>query len=340
VNELAVIFGLEGPKLSAGERAFFRDSDPWAFILFARNIESPGQVKRLTDDLRDVVGRDCLIFVDQEGGRVARFRPPHWRPYPSMALLAQDYDTQPSLARRAVYLHHRLIADDLRAMGVTANCAPVLDIPRPDADPIISDRAFGNNPNIVIDLGHAAMAGLMEGGVAPVIKHIPGHGRAKVDSHKALPKIRTNFSDMRKTDFAPFKALNSAPMAMTAHAIYEAVDKQTPVTLSTRALPIIIRTEIGFHGLLMSDDLDMRALSGHLTHRTERALKAGCDVALQCSGNMPDMVDVAKGAARLDGVSKRRADIALLSAEHVDEFDREDAEAEFDGMLGQWQAVA
>ncbi len=333
MSERAVIFGLEGSRLTAAEKSFFRSTDPWAFILFARNIETPGQVLALTQALRDCVGRDCLIFIDQEGGRVQRLRPPHWPSYPSAAQLAQGYDANKAARRRAVFLHHRLIADDLRSVGVMADCAPVLDIPQPGADAIISDRAFGAHAAQVIDLAHAAMAGLMAGGVAPVIKHIPGHGRAMVDSHLELPKIETDLDVLSATDFKPFKALRDAPMAMTAHIVYEAVDQKAALTLSKGAIHTIIRDDIGFDGLLMSDDLEMKALSGDLTRKTEQALAAGCDIALQCSGNMAAMKKVAAGAGILMGRAKMRADIAASCAHGSDDFDRGAAWAEFASLV-------
>ncbi|WP_371397898.1 beta-N-acetylhexosaminidase [Fretibacter rubidus] len=333
---MASIFGLAGPKLTAGERAFFRDASPWGFILFARNIETPAQVARLCADIRDTVGRHAMIFIDQEGGRVRRMRPPYWRDYPAAAVLADIYRNNKSDGLMACYLHHRLMADDLRTAGLNADCAPVLDLPVDGADPIISDRAFGNSTASIIDMAHAAMAGLMVGGVAPVIKHIPGHGRATVDSHKALPRITEPELQLRLTDFMPFTALSDAPMAMTAHAVFDCVDDTVPLTLSTAAIDHIVRGVIGFDGLLMSDDLDMKALSGGLTAKTERALAAGCDIALQCSGVLPAMVKVAKGAKTLTGDARRRADIADYSALYADEFDRTSAEIAFDALLIQY----
>lgn len=338
MSELAVILGLSGPKLSDAERIFFRDANPWAFILFSRNIENPEQLLRLTSDLRAAVGRDCLIFVDQEGGRVQRLTAPHWRKYPSGAVFSQLYTQSPKLGMRAAYLSYRLIADDLRRVGITADCAPVLDLPQGDADPIISDRAFGEQTDKIIDIAHAVMAGLMSGGVAPVIKHIPGHGRAKVDSHKALPSIETSREELEKTDFIPFRVLSDAPMAMTAHAVYDC-SSRSALTVSKKSLTELVRGAIGFNGLLMSDDLDMKALKGGLTRRTERALAAGCDVALQCSGQLIDMVQVAKGAVILSGRAKRRAIVSELCAEHITEFDRVEALREFDTILSGQFAV-
>lgn len=340
MSELAVIFGLEGPRLTAGEKAFFRDANPWAFILFGRNIETPDQVKRLTDEIKACTAHDPLIFVDQEGGRVQRFRPPHWPDYPSGADLSVGYEAHRPSRRRAVYLHHRLIADDLRAIGLNANCAPVLDIPLPEANAIISDRAFGTIADQVIDLTHAAMSGMMNGGIAPVIKHIPGHGRAMVDSHLALPRVGESLEFLGQSDFRPFQALRDAPMAMTAHIVYEAVDSNLPLTLSSEAIETVVRDGIGFDGLLMSDDLDMKALSGTLLQKTRGALAAGCDIALHCSGNMPDMVKVAKGAHRLSGKAKYRADMARLCAVDIDPFDRKAAWDELVSLVPSMKAAA
>ena len=334
MNELAVIFGLSGPKLTAAERVFFRDANPWGFILFSRNVESPSQIQRLTSELCEAVGRKCLIFIDQEGGRVQRLRAPHWRKYPSGAAFQHLYAKEKWLGRRAAFLSYRLIADDLRKVGITANCAPVLDLPQKSADPIISDRAFGVQPMPIIDIAHAAMAGLMSGGVAPVIKHIPGHGRATVDSHKALPHINASRQLLEKTDFIPFRALADAPMAMTAHAVYEC-NSRSAVTVSKKSLTELVRAAIGFNGLVMTDDLDMKALKGNLTRNTERSLAAGCDIALQCSGKLPAMVEVAKGAKILEGRSKRRSVVAEYCAEHITPFDRAAAENEFDTLLSE-----
>lgn len=333
MGPMAAILGLSGPRLNANERAFFRDADPWAFILFARNIETPAQVRSLCAELRDCVGREALVFVDQEGGRVQRLEAPHWRAFPTGATYAQLHARDAAAGRRASYLGHRLIADDLRAVGITADCAPVLDLPQPGADPIISDRALGDTVERVVDLAHAAMAGLMAGGVAPVIKHIPGHGRASVDSHKALPTIDAPADVLRRTDFQPFRRLAHAPMAMTAHAVFSAFGDM-PVTMSRKAIIEIVRARIGFDGLLMSDDLDMKALKGNdLAAKTRDCLAAGCDVALQCSGKLSDMVRVAKGGTLLEGRALERARVAEFCAAAPSDFDRDSAEAEFDALL-------
>lgn len=338
MSPLATIFGLSGPRLSSGEKAFFRDANPWGFILFARNVETPDQVRALCASLRECVGRDALIFIDQEGGRVRRLRPPYWPEYPSAQKLAQVYNYDRTKGLRACYLHHRLMAYDLRTIGITADCAPVLDLPIEGADPIISDRAFGEDTRSIISMAHAAMAGLVSGGVAPVIKHIPGHGRATVDSHKALPRINAKKMQLKTTDFLPFAALHDAPMAMTAHAVFECSDAKNPVTTSKKALSELIRDDIGFDGLLMSDDLDMRALHtgsmrGNLTALTRKSLAAGCDIALQCSGKLPDMVKVAKGAKVLRGKAYERAFIADHCAAREKKFGAQAARAEYEALL-------
>jgi len=331
---LSCIIGLSGKRLMKSESLFLRDANPWGVILFARNIKDPDQLRRLTSDIRGAMGRDTLIFVDQEGGRVQRLTSPHWRRFPSGDYYASIYRRDKVIGLRTCYLGYRLIADDLRSVGITADCAPVLDLPQPNADPIISDRALGNDVQSIVDMGHAAMSGLMSGGVAPVIKHIPGHGRATVDSHKALPKINASRKTLEKSDFLPFRKLSDAPMAMTAHAVYTH-NSRSAVTTSRKSLTELIRAAIGFDGLLMSDDLDMKALTGGLTRKTQRALNAGCDVALQCSGLLADSVKVAMGSEALSGRSLGRAMIADSCSDYVTEFDRISAEAEFNEYLRQ-----
>ena len=334
---LSCIIGLSGKRLLKSESVFLRDANPWGVILFARNVESPDQLRKLTADIRNAMGRNTLIFIDQEGGRVQRLRAPHWRAFPSGDNYARIYRRDREEGLRACYLGHRLIADDLRAVGITSDCAPVLDLPQPGSDPIISDRALGNSVEDIVDMAHAAMAGLMSGGVAPVVKHIPGHGRAIVDSHKALPKIDADRATLENSDFLPFRKLHDAPMAMTAHAVYTH-NSRSAVTISRKSLTELIRAAIGFDGLLMTDDLDMKALTGDLTKKTERALKAGCDIALQCSGRLADSVKVAKGAQVLSGRAFERAMIADNCADHITAFDRAAAEAEFDALMASGSA--
>ena len=338
MTPLAVILGCSGPVLTQQERDFFREANPWAFILFSRNVDTPAQVTKLCADLRDAVGRDCLIFVDQEGGRVQRLKAPHWNAYPSGAKFAALYERDRRKGLEACYLSYRLIADDLCTVGITADCAPVMDLPQPDADPIISDRAFGTQTSQIIDLAHAAMAGLMIGGVAPVIKHMPGHGRATVDSHKALPKISTSLKTLSQTDFVPFESLKDAPMAMTAHAVYDCASPDA-VTICKTSFKHLIRDAIGYDGLVMTDDLDMKALTGDLVSKTEASLAAGCDIALQCSGQLPAMVQVAKGGKALSGKALERAKIAQLCAASPRDFSREAAQARLSALMDEVAAV-
>jgi len=330
---LAVILGCSGEHLTASERDFFAGADPLGFILFRRNCGSPDQLRDLVDSLRGCVGRDdAPILIDQEGGRVARLRPPHWRRYPSAARLASLPD--PSAAE-AARLGARLIADDLARIGITVNCLPVLDLPTSGADPIIGDRAYGEDPERVARLAGAVCAGLLDGGVLPVLKHTPGHGRARVDSHYACPRVETSFEELVRTDFAPFRALAAMPWAMTAHIVYSAIDPTAPATLSRRVVAEIIRGEIGFDGVLVSDDLSMRALGGGLGERTRRALDAGCDLALHCNGDpdeMQEVVAAARPISQLTAARLRRGE-AIRRASAAKGFDRGEAEARFDALL-------
>lgn len=291
---LPAFFGLKGTELSAEEVDFFRAVRPAGYILFARNCATPAQILALTDALRDLHGDGHLpILIDQEGGRVARLRPPHWRAHPPAKGFGLLWKRDRDHARRATALSVKLIAAELRALGISVDCLPVLDIPTRDADPIIGDRAYGHDAEVVTDLGGVAMNALMDMGIVPVIKHIPGHGRAMVDSHLALPLVSTSREDLSVQDFAPFKALSHAPMAMTAHVVYEALDVQHCATLSPSIIDTIIRGEIGFDGLLMSDDLSMKALEGDMTSRAKGAISAGCDIVLHCNGDMAEMRAVA-----------------------------------------------
>ncbi|HRO12094.1 MAG TPA: glycoside hydrolase family 3 N-terminal domain-containing protein, partial [Amaricoccus sp.] len=274
----AAIFGCAGPELTPEEGRFFAEAAPWGFILFARNVESPAQLRRLTDALRDSVGRDAPVLVDQEGGRVARLRPPHWREWlPALEECAR----LPAARRgRAMHLRYRLIAGELRAAGIDVDCAPVLDVARAETHAIIRNRCYGGDPGEVAAIGRAVAEGLLAGGVLPVIKHMPGQGRAPLDSHLELPLVEADRAALAE-DFAPFRALADLPMAMTAHVVYAAIDPGAPATLS----PVVVRLmreEIGFGGLLMTDDISMRALSGGLGERAARALAAGCDIVLHC----------------------------------------------------------
>ncbi|PZQ55965.1 MAG: beta-N-acetylhexosaminidase [Phenylobacterium zucineum] len=329
----ACILGCSGPSLTKAEIAFFRDARPWGFILFARNVEDPDQVRALTASLRETVGRaDAPVLVDQEGGRVQRLGPPHWRRYPP----ARAYDglPDPLLRRTMARLGARLMAHDLAAVGINANCAPVLDVPDPRSHAVIGDRAYAETADEAAVLGRATAEGLIAGGVLPVIKHIPGHGRARSDSHETLPVVDAPPEALDVRDFAPFRALSDMPAAMTAHVVYAAFDRRRPATTSPAVLRGVVRGRIGFHGLLVSDDLSMHALSGDFVGRARAARRAGCDVVLHCNGDMAEMRAVVEGAGRLAGPSARRAQAALarLPAE-VEPFDASAGRARFDAAF-------
>jgi beta-N-acetylhexosaminidase len=327
------IYGLKGTTLDPEEKAFFRDADPWGFILFARNVEGVRQLSRLTLELRDCVGRDAPVLIDQEGGRVARLKPPAWRKAPPAEVFADLYLKDEDAAIEATRINHRLLAHELRTVGIDVDCAPVADLRIEGADAIIGDRAFGRTPDPIAHLGRAAMEGLMAGGVAPIVKHIPGHGRAKADSHLELPVVPEEHGLLSETDFAPFRALADAPMAMTAHIVYADIDDGAPATQSAEVIGGVIRGEIGFDGLLMTDDLSMKALSGSFRERAERSLAAGCDMLLHCNGEMAEMLAVAEGAARLDGQRQDRALAAEAARERIEEFDPADAESRLNALL-------
>ncbi|MCR5876042.1 beta-N-acetylhexosaminidase [Phenylobacterium sp. J426] len=305
----AAILGCSGLELTAEERAFFRDVRPWGFILFGRNIDTPDQVRRLTAALRETVGREnAPILIDQEGGRIQRLGPPHWRTYPT----GRAYGQLPAGRRREMTrLGARLIAHDLAQLGINVDCVPVLDVPDPQGHEIIGDRAYGDTPEDVALLGRAACEGLIAGGVLPVVKHIPGHGRARADSHLELPVVEASFAELNARDFAPFRALSDMPMAMTAHVIYTAVDAAQSATTSEVVFEKVIRGAIGFDGLVMCDDLSMKALSGPLEARAALSLAAGCDVVLHCNGDLAEMRAVIGGAGELGGRAAERARAAL-----------------------------
>jgi beta-N-acetylhexosaminidase len=333
VNPGACILGCAGPALTAAESAFFAEVRPWGFILFARNIQTPDQVRALTAALRETVGRDdAPILVDQEGGRVQRLKPPHWSAYPP----ARAYGgLAPGRRREIARLGGRLIAHDLAPLGINVDCAPVLDVPAPDGHDIIGDRAYGDMPGQAAELGRAFAEGLMAGGVLPVIKHAPGHGRARADSHLELPVVEADRAELEARDFAPFKALSDMPMAMTAHVIYAAVDPARPATTSPTIIRDVVRDAIGFDGLLMSDDLSMQALSGGFQARAQAALAAGCDVVLHCNGDMAEMEAVATGSGALVGTALRRARAALTRLSAVPEpFDATEGRARFAAAFG------
>ena len=326
-----VIFGLSGTTLAEYERRFFRDANPAGFILFQRNCETPAQVRSLVAALCDTVARaDAPVLIDQEGGRVARLKPPSWPAYPAPATIAALGGIK---AREAAWLAARLIADDLALLGITVDCAPVLDIPVAGADPIIGDRAWGSDARLVAERGLAVCDGLMAGGVLPVIKHIPGHGRGNVDSHKGLPVVSTSLSALDSTDFAPFRALAGMPWAMTAHILYSALDSALPATLSPRVIATVIRASIGFDGVLVSDDLSMQALGGSLPERARGALAAGCDLVLHCNGDMDEMSGIAAAVGALSDSARSRLDSAEARRRAPGAFDRFGAERRLAALL-------
>ncbi len=289
----AFICGVAGTSLSEEEHAFLTNHRPFGVILFARNCDNPTQVKQLVADIRACLNHPlATILIDQEGGRVARLKPPHWRAYPPAARFADLAGSDIEIAKRATYVNARLIADDLRALGINVNCAPLADLPVAGSHNIIGDRAFGTDVSRVVTLARAQAQGLHDGGVMTVLKHIPGHGRAMADSHEALPVVDTPLAELEATDFAPFKALADLPMGMTAHVLFTAIDADNVATLSPKAIHLI-RSVIGFDGVLMSDDVSMKALSGNMATLSTQILNAGCDIVLHCNGKMDEMIAIA-----------------------------------------------
>ena len=309
---LAFICGCAGPALNTEERAFIRESQPWGLILFKRNVADPEQMQALTDSFRDLVGRsDAPVLIDQEGGRVQRMGPPHWQAYPSAASFGAlgDHDKAVEAARICA----RLIAHDLRQVGVNVDCTPVLDVAQPGMHAVIGTRSWSSDPGRVADFGRAVARGMMAGGVAPVIKHIPGHGRAIVDSHLELPVVSASRGELEAHDFAPFAALRDLPMAMTAHVVYSVIDPDRPATTSRIIVDEIIRGAIGFEGLLISDDLSMNALGGPFAARAAAVFAAGLDIALHCNGDLTEAREVAQATSELAGEALRRAQAALAT---------------------------
>jgi beta-N-acetylhexosaminidase len=310
----AAIFGCAGLRLSERERRFFRAANPAGFILFGRNCESPRQVRDLVKEMRGCVGRgDAPVLIDQEGGRVARLQPPHWRRHPSARQLGRLAERDLAVGTEAARLNYRLLGLALAALGVSVDCVPVLDLLLPETHAVIGDRAFSADPAIVAALGRAAADGLLSAGVVPVAKHIPGHGRAAADSHHELPRVGASRRDLEETDFVPFARLADLPVAMTAHVVYEALDPNDPATVSRRVIEDVVRGAIGFQGLLLSDDLSMDALSGGLAERARRAVGAGCDIVLHCNARMSEMTAVADGAGALSEAGHSRLKAALES---------------------------
>ncbi len=331
-NPAAVIFGCAGPTLAAAERDFFRDANPLGFILFQRNCQSPAQVRRLVTELRDAVGRaGAPVLIDQEGGRVARLKPPHWPAYPGAAAIAALGGDR---AREAAWTGTRLIAADLAALGVTVDCLPVLDVPAIGSDKVIGDRAYGDSAHVVTALGCAAAEGLLAGGVLPVAKHMPGHGRALIDSHYGLPRVVASRAELEATDFSPFRALAHLPWGMTAHVVYEAIDPDRPATLSARVIGDVIRASIGFDGLLLTDDLSMQALGGSFAERAQAALEAGCDVVLHCNGEPGEMTEIAGVVPPLTAKATERFARGEAMRGKAQPIERAALEARFRALMG------
>ncbi|MBX9684767.1 MAG: beta-N-acetylhexosaminidase [Hyphomicrobium sp.] len=337
----AFIAGLSGPTLTDRERDFFRASQPAGLILFRRNVPDHARIADLVGSVRDAVGRDdFLVLIDQEGGRVQRIKPPGAQELPPASAFADMYAEDPGRARQAAFIVARLAADELSAYGITMNCTPVLDVPVEGAHDIIGDRAYGRHPAQIIDLAREVAAGLLAGGVVPVIKHIPGHGRAMSDSHFELPLVSAVHDELSRSDFVPFKALAHLPAAMTAHVVFSDLDADNPASTSARVTRNIIRGEIGFDGLLMSDDLSMKALTGAMRARAEAVISAGSDLALHCNGDLTEMQQVAAGVPTLSGEAARRFAAACALTRQVHPYDRDVAIAVLAEMTGGATAIA
>ena len=334
MSSRAFITGISGLELSADERAFIRAERPWGFILFKRNIETPAQVASLVGELRVLVGNpDAPVLIDQEGGRVQRLGPPHWPVYPPGAVFGALYDIDPQLGFKAARLSSRLIAADLIDLGITVDCLPLADVPIAGADAVIGNRAYGTEPGKVAAIARAVTDGLEQGGVLPVLKHIPGHGRATADSHFRLPTVDTPRDELNRTDFAAFQPLADLPMAMTAQVVFSALDPVHPATTSATIIQQVIRGVIGFQGLLMSDDVSMNALAGSIAERTRAIVNAGCDMVLHCNGKLDEMRDVAAETPELAGEVLTRAKRALASRRQPEPLDRQAARAELDALM-------
>jgi len=334
MSSRAFITGLSTTELSAAERAFIRAERPWGFILFKRNIETPAQVSSLVRELRDSINDpDAPVLIDQEGGRVQRLGPPHWPVYPPGAVFGALYDVDPELGLQAARLSSRLIAADLIELGITVDCLPLADVPVEGSDAVIGNRAYGTEPGKVAAIARAVTEGLQRGGVLPVLKHIPGHGRATADSHFRLPTVDTPRDELNRTDFAAFQPLAGLPMAMTAHVVFSALDPAHPATTSATIIRQVIRGVIGFQGLLMSDDVSMNALAGSIAERTRAIVNAGCDMVLHCNGKLDEMRDVARETPELTGEALNRANRALASRKQPEPLDPLAARAELDALM-------
>ena len=330
----AFIVGVAGLSLAAEERAFLRAAEPWGFILFRRNVDTPEQVRALVAQLRETVGRaDAQVLIDQEGGRVQRLGPPHWPKYPAGAHYGAIYDRDRAAGLDAARLGARLIAHYLAELGITVDCLPLADVPVSEADPVIGDRAYGTTPDKVAAIAQAVADGLMDGGVLPVLKHLPGHGRATADSHLKLPVVTTDRATLESSDLAAFRPLKQLPLGMTAHVVFSAIDPVAPATTSVKMVCEVIRAFIGFDGLLMSDDVSMGALSGTLAERSRAALAASCDVVLHCNGKLDEMRQVAGECPVLSGDAARRAAAALAARRKSAPLDVAKAREEFSAMM-------
>src|SRR6266700_1233542 len=330
----AFITSVSGLELSAAEREFIRMHRPWGFILFKRNIETPPQVISLVQELRKAVGDpEAPVLIDQEGGRVQRLGPPYWPVYPPGAVFGVLYDIDPALGLTAARLSARLMAADLIELGVSVDCLPLADVPVAGADAVIGNRAYGTEPDKVAAIARAVTDGLEQGGILPVLKHIPGHGRATADTHFRLPEVDTSKTELERTDFAAFQPLADLPMAMTAHVVFSALDPAQPATTSATIIREVIRGVIGFQGLLMSDDVSMNALAGSIAERTRAIIAAGCDMVLHCNGKLDEMRDVAAGTPELSDMALARAGRALASRRPPQAFDRLAARSELDALI-------
>ena len=334
------ITGLAGLQVSANERAFLREAQPWGLIIFKRNVSAPAQVQALISSFRNIVGWQAPVLVDQEGGRVQRLGPPHWPVYPPGACYGELYDRVAAAGIAAAGLAGRLIAADLHALGIDVDCLPIADVPVAGGDPIIGDRAYGTDVTKVANIAKAIAEGLLAGGVLPVLKHLPGHGRATADSHAKLPVVDTDRATLEATDFAAFRPLAGLPLGMTAHVVFSAIDPVAPATTSVTMVREVIRGFIGFQGLLMSDDVSMGALSGSLAERSRAALAAGCDVVLHCNGDLAEMTAVAGATPMLAGAAAKRADAALSQRAAPQDFDVEAARKIFDETIAQRNKVS
>ena len=328
MNFGAAITDAQGLRLTAEEKRLFHEMNPFGFILFARNIDTPDQVRALCGDFREAVGRDCPITIDQEGGRVQRLRAPVWREW----LPPLDHVERARVeAERAMYLRYRLIAHELKELGIDSNCAPMVDVPQSGTHPFLLNRCYGRDAETVARIGRAVARAHLDGGVLPVVKHIPGHGRATLDSHYDLPQVDAEPEDLYQTDFAPFRALNDLPMGMTAHLVYDRIDP-APATISGRMMTMI-RDHIGFDGLIMTDDISMKALAGTLSDLSRQALRAGCDVILHCNGSFAERAEVMEAAGEMSAAAQVRAERALALRQNPQELDIGAAEAELSRLM-------